>query len=165
MDAIATITGHAAEPELRYTQGGAAVCSFSVAVRRAFKRNDEWEEVVTWWRVNVWNEYGEHVAQSVHKGTRVTCTGYPEIEEWEGKDGSKGKTLVLRADEVAVNLKWATAETTKVEREDRSGNRTTSTGAGGRAARAPQPAYTSDEEPFADLGERFDGYKDGHLWL
>lgn len=147
-DATATITGFTTEPELRFTQGGMGICTFSVAVRRAFKKNDEWEEVVTWWKVQVWGEYGENCAATLHKGTRVTCTGYPEIEEWEDREGSRRQTLVLRADDVAVNLKWARAEVAKVERQAAGGASTQSTGQGGRQAQQREDPVYGETEPF-----------------
>lgn len=158
-DATCTITGACGgEPELCFTAGGDAVCTFSVAVERRYKKNDEWTGITTWWKVTVWKEYAENVAASAHKGTRVTCTGYPEIEEWEDREGLKRQTLTLRADDVAVNLRWARAEVEKVARETRTGQTSTSTGSGGRAAnpkRDADPVY-GEEEPFvrpADIGD------------
>lgn len=120
-DATCTITGTVGqEPELRFTGGGKALVDFSVAVRRSWKVNNEWQESTTWWKVVVWDQYAENVASSIHKGTRVTCTGFPELRTYDKKDGGTGFSLELRCDEIAINLRWARAEVEKLEREKSS---------------------------------------------
>jgi single-strand DNA-binding protein len=135
---------------MRFTASGKAVCNFSVAVERRFKVNDKWDGVTTWHNCVVWEALAENVAATIQKGNRVIVSGYPEIEEYEARDGTTGRKLVLRAEEVGASLKWARADITKISREDREGNTTQSSGQGGKAAnttRGNDPVY-GDEEPF-----------------
>lgn len=158
-DATTTFAGALGrEPELRYTANAKAVCSFSVAVERRYKSGDDWKGETTWWNVSVWEALAENCAASLHKGTRVVCTGYPEMREYEAKDGTKGKSLELRADEVAVSLKWARAEVEKVEREKHYKDGTTT------SSRAKDPVY-GDEEPFVDIGVHDQNFRDMHPWV
>lgn len=118
-DSMLVITGSIGrDPELRFTNSGRAICSFTVAVSRRFKKDETWVEETTWHDVTVWGEMGENIAASCAKGTRVMCSGYVKQEEWDDKEtGKKRSKHVLVADEVGVSLRWATAVVDKVERE------------------------------------------------
>ncbi len=124
------------DPELRYTAGGAALCSFTVAQSRRYKSGDEWKEDTAWIDVTAWRDLAENIVASCTKGTRVIVSGYLRQEEWDDKDtGKKRSKLSLVADAVGVELRWATAMVEKVERE------------GGSARQQQREAYSS-EEPF-----------------
>jgi single-strand DNA-binding protein len=106
------------DPELRFTQGSRALCSITVAVGHRYKSGDQWKEETSWVDVTVWGDLGEHVAASCSKGTRVIIKGRIRQEEWEDKETKKKRTkLGLVADFVGVELRFATAEVHRVERE------------------------------------------------
>ena len=129
------------DPELRYTAGGAGMAKFSMAVSRKWQQNGEWKEETSWFDVIAWNQLAENVCASIVKGTRVVVTGRIGVRDWEGKGGEKRRSVEVTADEVAVSLRWATADVVRNER---------STGGGG-AARSTAPkehTYAEDEEPF-----------------
>lgn len=133
------------DPELRYTAGGRAVTNFSIACSRRFQKDNEWQEVTTWFNVTCWADLAEHVAQSLAKGNRVIVTGRIEIREYE-KDGAKRTSVDIVADEIGPSLRWANCSVERVEREkDGESNRNTR----GRG-QAPQQSssYDRDEEPF-----------------
>lgn len=119
---IITITGNlAADPELRFTPSGKAVAGFTV-VENIRHRNDAGEWVdgqPNYFDVDVWELDAENVAESLEKGNRVIVTGIVRTEKWE-KDGQTRTKQKIRADEVAVSLKWAVA---KPEKSTRSDNR------------------------------------------
>jgi len=75
-----TIVGNLGrEPEMRYTQTGVPVCSFSVAVNRQWTKDDgQREEKVTWFRITCWRKLAELAAQFLTAGSQVLITG--EIE-------------------------------------------------------------------------------------
>lgn len=79
---ILTLTGNVGrDPELRTTQGGDQVCSFSVASKQGFKRDAKTE----WFRCSVWGKRGETIAANLRKGTKVTVVGELTIGEYQGK--------------------------------------------------------------------------------
>jgi len=118
-DNTVTIVGNATrDPELRYTAGGAAVCSFGVAVSRRRKVGDQWEEATSFFDVTAWRDLAEHVAESITKGCRVVVVGRLEQREYEARDGSKRNVVEIVADEIAPSLRWATAQVTRTERQD-----------------------------------------------
>ena len=81
------------DAELRHTQGGDAVCSFSVAVDVRKGRDKE----TNWWRVSLWGKRGEALAPYLRKGSSVTVIGEFSLSEWEGKP-----QLNVRAHEIAL---------------------------------------------------------------
>ena len=80
-DTVITVIGNlTADPELRWTQSGAAVADFTVAsTPRTYDRNaGEWRDGDTlFMRCSVWRETAENVAESLRKGMRVIVQGRP----------------------------------------------------------------------------------------
>lgn len=125
-----------ADPELRYTKGGAAISSLRVAVNRRWNKNGEWEEETSFFDVTAWAQIAENCAESLSKGMRIVVTGRLEEQRWEDKEsGDPRRKIVIIADEVTPSLRWATADVTK-----QHGKSTTTKKA------APEPV--SDEPPF-----------------
>ncbi len=145
MDNTVTVTGNATrEPELRFTPSGQAVANFGLAVNRRWqnRKTQEWEEAVSFFDVTVWSQLAENAAETVAKGTRVTVTGRLDQRSWETQDGDKRSKVEIVADDVAVSLRWATAEINRNERAE--GGRP----AGNSSPQQSVPAYNPDEEPF-----------------
>ena len=101
--------------------------------------------------ITAWAQLAENVAETVAKGTRVTITGRLDQRSWETQDGDKRSKVEIVADDVAVSLRWATAEVTRNERSDGGGG---GFGGGSSGGSRPSggsnkpPAYNPDEEPF-----------------
>jgi single-strand DNA-binding protein len=138
-----SITGNVVEnPELRFTSGGTAKASFSVAVTRRRKRAQEWVEETSFFDVVCWRELAENVAESVSRGTRVVVAGRLEQRTYTAKDGNERSVVEIVADEVAPSLRWATCSVTRNERRNSQGD-------GGRQ---PTPARSADRG-HDDFGE------------
>jgi single-strand DNA-binding protein len=152
IDNNVTVTGNATrEPELRFTPSGQAVANFGIAVNRRWqnRQTQEWEEAVSFFDITAWSQLAENAAETVAKGTRVTVTGRLDQRSWETQDGDKRSKVEIVADDIAVSLRWATAEVNRNERADGGGGRpigNSPSPAGGGAPAAP--AYNPDEEPF-----------------
>ena len=153
IDNNVSITGNATrEPELRFTPSGQAVANFGVAVNRRWqnRQTQEWEEAVSFFDITAWAQLAENIAETVGKGTRVTVTGRLDQRSWETQDGDKRSKVEIVADDVAISLRWATAEVMRNERSD-SGGSFSGGGAPARQSGGGQnnaPAYNPDEEPF-----------------
>ena len=130
-----TITGNVtADPELRFTQSGAAVLSFTVAStpRKFNSQSGKWEDgEPLFMRCNAWRQLAENVAESVHRGSRVVVTGTLKQRSFETKEGEKRTVVEVDADEVAASMKFAQVAIRKVER---SGD---GAGGGGQAQQQP----------------------------
>ena len=90
-----------ADPELRYTQKGNAVCNLRIATNESFKNSEgEYVERTEWHRIVVWNKQGEAVAAHKKKGHSVHVEGRLQTREWEDKEGNKRYTTEVVADNV-----------------------------------------------------------------
>ena len=77
-----------ADPELRRTQDGTAVCSYSLAVKRPMvKDTTDFIEFVSW------RQSAEYLAQYGHKGDVVAVTGTLQPRNWTDKEGNKRKAF------------------------------------------------------------------------
>lgn len=93
-----------ADPELRYTPGGKAVTDLRVAVNNNQRGADgEWVEETLWFRVSVWEQAAERLAEQLRKGNKVYAEGQLRVREFEGRDGEKRQSLELAFARV-VNL-------------------------------------------------------------
>lgn len=91
------------DPELRYTPGGKAVCSFSIATTEAWKdQSGEWQERTEWHRIVAWNRLGEYCAK-FSKGTRAYVEGKMQTRKWQDRSGNDRYTTEVIAGQV-VNL-------------------------------------------------------------
>lgn len=87
------------DPELRSTQMGVSVCSFSIAVNRRFKGADGKNET-DFFTVSAWRKLGENCAQYLKKGSKVAVTGAIQSRSYQAADGSKRIAFDIVADEV-----------------------------------------------------------------
>ncbi len=96
------VVGHLGrDPEMRYTQDGTPVTSFSMATTRRWNdREGGLKEETTWFRVSVWGRQAEACNQYLSKGRPVLVEGIVNASAWKGRDGEPRATLELRADRV-----------------------------------------------------------------
>lgn len=152
-ETVITVVGNlTADPELRFTNNGVALATFTVAsTPRTYDRaSNEWKDgEALFLRASVWREVAEHVASSLTKGSRVIVTGRLRQRGYETKEGEKRTSIELEVDEIGPSLRYATAQVT---RSQRSG------GAGGAAAAAEPWAATgaTDSDGWANPGTSFD---------
>ncbi len=90
------------DPEMRYTQSGVAVCSFSVAVSRRWndRNTNEQREKTTWFKVSAWRQLAETANQYVKKGMQIMVAGEIEASAFTGQDGSPRASLELTARDI-----------------------------------------------------------------
>ena len=89
------------DPEVRYTQDGSAVASFSIAT------SDEWKDKETgdkkerteWHRIVAWRKLGEICGEYLSKGRQVYVEGKLQTRSWE-KDGVTRYTTEIVASDV-----------------------------------------------------------------
>lgn len=117
-----TIVGNlTADPELRQTNSGVAVASFTVAsTPRNFDRQaNEWKDGdALFMRCSAWRDFATNITASLTKGSRVIVTGRLQQRNYQDREGNNRVSLELQVDEVGPSLKYATAQ---VVRGDRSG--------------------------------------------
>jgi single-strand DNA-binding protein len=88
------------DPELRQTPNGQSVCSFSLALNRAYKdQSGEWQEATDYVDIVCWGPLAERVAQYMSKGRRCLVQGRLQSRSWE-QDGQKRSKVEVLANDV-----------------------------------------------------------------
>ena len=87
------------DPELRRTQSGLAVTSFSLAVDRDFK-SQSGEKETDFIDVVAWRSTAEFVAKYFTKGRMAVVEGRLQIRDWTDKDGNKRRNAEVLADNI-----------------------------------------------------------------
>lgn len=87
------------DPELRFTQSGIAVASFTLAVDRNFK-NAQGERETDFIDIVVWRQQAELCANYLAKGKLAAVDGSLRIRSYETQDGQKRKAAEVVADSV-----------------------------------------------------------------
>jgi len=87
------------DPEMRYTQDGTPVTSFSIATSRKWTNAEgQQQEKTTWFRVSAWRKLAETCNQFLTKGQLVLVEGDVDASAWSDKStGEARATLELRA--------------------------------------------------------------------
>lgn len=129
-DTVITVVGNlTADPEIRYTQSGVAVATFTVAStpRTYDRQSGEWKDgEALFLRATAWRDYAEHVSKSLSKGMRVIVTGSLHQRSYEAQDGSKRTSYEISVDEVGPSLRYAVAEVTRMSGGGSRGGRDSS---------------------------------------
>lgn len=88
------------DPETRFTGGGTAVTSASLATNEKWKGGDgEWQERTTFIDVTIWGKRGEAFAKFHKKGDAAFLEGKLQLDQWEDKQGGgKRSKLFVVAD-------------------------------------------------------------------
>ena len=88
------------DPELKYSQGGYAILSMSIAVNRSIKRGDQWQEMVSYFDVIVYGKMAENQNQYLHKGKQIGLIGRLDQQRWTGQDGQNHSKVVIIAEQI-----------------------------------------------------------------
>ena len=86
--------------ELRRTQDGTAVTSFTVAVDDDFKSKATGEKKTYFLDVVAWRQAAEFVCQHLGKGRMVVVEGKLTVRDWTDKDGNKRHNAEIIADNI-----------------------------------------------------------------
>ena len=141
-DTQITVIGNlTADPELRFTQSGVAVASFTIAsTPRMFDRQaNEWKDgEALFLRCSIWRDAAENVAESLEKGTRVIAQGNLKQRAFTDREGNNRTSIELDVDEIGPSLKYATAKANKKPRGGGNAPRGNPQGEGWGAQNAQQ---------------------------
>lgn len=88
------------DPELRYTQAGKPVASFSLAVDRDFKDKTTGEKSTDFIDIVAWRQTAEFVSRFFTKGRMAVVEGRLQLRDWTDRDGNKRRTAEVIADNV-----------------------------------------------------------------
>ena len=87
-----------ADPEIRYTQSGAAVCNLRVATNEVWTdKEGTRNERTEWHRIVVFGKQAENCEKYLEKGRQVYVEGRIQTQEWEDRDGNTRYTTEIVA--------------------------------------------------------------------
>ena len=90
----------ARDPELRRTNSGKAVISFTLACDRDFKNQQTGEKEVDFIECVAWGGTAEMVEKYFHKGQMAVATGRLQLRDWTDKNGQKRRTAEILVNSV-----------------------------------------------------------------
>ena len=88
------------DPELRRTQSGTPVASFSLAVERDFKNQSTGEKTTDFIDIVAWRNTAEFVSKFFTKGRMAVVEGRLQIREWKDQNGNNRRSAEVVADNV-----------------------------------------------------------------
>lgn len=95
------------DPEIRYTQTGKAVASFTIAVNRFGGQGKNEADFIP---TVVWDKLAEICGNNLTKGQRVLVEGRLQIRSYEGNDGQKRRVAEVVAQNIEFLERRQTAE-------------------------------------------------------
>ena len=141
MNQVALVGNITDDPELRYTQSGAALAGFTVAVSHRSKHNGEWQDVNDeFFRCTAWRSVAENTSRTLKKEMRVFVAGKLVQRSWPDDSGNKRQTVEIQVSHVGPDLQFASAEVTKSAAEGL-----------GSSSDGPSAASSAEEKQSAGL--------------
>lgn len=89
------------DPELKYTQSGNAVCSFTLAVDRQF-RNQNGDREADFINCVIWRKSAENFSNFTHKGSMVGIDGRIQVRNYENQQGQRVYVTEVIVDNFAL---------------------------------------------------------------
>lgn len=87
-----------ADPEVRYTQSGTPVATFSVATTERWKDKDgNPQEHTEWHRIVAWRRLAEICGEYLKKGSKVYVEGKMQTRKWQDQNGNDRYTTEIIA--------------------------------------------------------------------
>ncbi len=134
------------DPELRHTQSGTPVASFTLAVDRDFKSRDGGERATDFIDIVAWRSTAEFVSRYFTKGRMAVVEGRLQIRDWTDREGGKRRS----AEVVAENIYFGDSR-----RDGDSGGSTGNSSFARPAAPAPVDygIPSGNDDQFAELAD------------
>lgn len=114
------------DPELRYTTGGTAVASFTLAVDRDYMKDGQRD--TDFIDVAAWGTTGEFVSKYFHKGNMMVVSGRLQSLKWQDREGNNRTNWEVKADGVYFTESKKSESTNESNSYDNSYNHNASSG-------------------------------------
>lgn len=88
------------DPELRHTQSGVAVASFTLAVDRDFQSREGGDRQTDFIDIVAWRNTAEFVSKYFTKGQMAVVSGRLQIRDWTDREGGKRRSAEIIADNI-----------------------------------------------------------------
>ena len=127
------------DPEIKYTAGGAAVTTLSLATSESWKDKDTGvdQEKTEWHRVVLWRRLAEIAGEYLKKGSKVYIEGQLQTRKWEQEGQTRYTTEVVGRDMQFLDSRGS----------NYSADNSNSPG-GEQVSEIPDSGITDDDIPF-----------------
>ena len=88
------------DPEIKETAKGTKVCTFTVASNRYYKKNDEQQQEVSFFPVEVWAGLADSCNQYLKKGRGVRVVGRIKQDRWTDQEDKNHEKFKIVAEHV-----------------------------------------------------------------
>ena len=96
LNQVALIGRLTRDSEMRYSQGGMAIVSFSIAVNRSRKTADgRYQDEASFFDCTLFGKYGESMNQYLLKGKQVGISGSLKQETWQDQQSGQNRSKVV----------------------------------------------------------------------
>lgn len=137
------------DPELRTTQSGVNVASFTVAVDRDFGGRDGAERQTDFFDCAAWRQTGEFVSKYFQKGRMIVVSGRMQSRKYQDREGNNRTAWEIQADNVYFGDSKRDTENSGYSQSSYTGQSTYSRGNDAPRQSAPVPPVTPS--PFEEL--------------
>jgi len=83
------------DAELKYTNSGYAILKFSIAVNRSVKKDDSWQEEVSFFNAVIFGKRADSLAQYMLKGKQIGIAGELRQDRWEQDGQSRSRVEIV----------------------------------------------------------------------
>ena len=133
---LVVLTGRLTQnPELKTSQNGVSVCSFTIAVERKYKQGEERQ--ADFINIVAWRSTAEFVSKHFKKGDMIGIEGAIQTRKYQDKNGNNRTAFEI----VANNVQFVESKRSQDNGEDNS-------------------LHTTDNDPLPELAERLEGFED-----
>ena len=136
------------DPELRTTQAGVSVTSFTVAVDRDFGGRDGGERQTDFIDCVAWRSTGEFVSKYFHKGSMIVVSGRLQSRKWQDREGNNRTSWEVNADNVYFGESRRDSDS---GRSDSYSNNSYSSNYGRSEAPAPSNSFVELDDGDGEL--------------
>jgi len=129
------------DPEIKYTAGGAAVTTLSIATSDSWKDKDSGmdQERTEWHRVVLWRRLAEVAGEYLKKGSKVYIEGQLQTRKWEQEGQTRYTTEIIARDMQFLDSRGST-NTSSTQKSPEVNDQS--------AADVPDSAIEDDDIPF-----------------
>jgi len=99
------------DPEFKTSPNGTAICKFSIASNRFFKKENGFEKEVSFFDVETWAKLAEACNQKGKKGSGCRIVGRLKQDRWQDNEGKQRAKVVIVAEHVEFRPKFDNAGT------------------------------------------------------
>ncbi len=128
------------DAELKYTNSGYAILKFSLAVNRSVKRDESWQDEVSFFNAVIFGKRAEAIAQYMLKGKQIGIAGELKQDRWEQDGQSRSRVEI-----VVNNLQFLGS---KGSGAPQGSHTPTESPAGNQVDAAPMADDFNDDIPF-----------------